>query len=80
MRTAWLANALDDLTASVWAPFAGIVAGIAFGWMAGVAVTLAFAAALYGVGRLAKRVIAKSLETKVTQRTVGRRPHSRDGP
>ena len=80
MRTAWLANALDDLTAYLWAPFVGIVAGVAFGWMAGVTVTLAFAATLYGVGRLAKRVIAKSLETKVTHRRTGRRPHSLDGP
>jgi len=74
MRTAWLATALDDLPACLWAPFAGIVAGLAFGWMAGVAVTLAFAATLYGVGRLAKRVIAQSLETKVPQRRTGRRP------
>jgi len=48
--------------------------------MAGVTVTLAIAATLYGVGRLAKRMIAKSLETKVTQRRTGRRPHSLDRP
>ena len=80
MRTAWLASALDDFPAYLWGAFAGIVAGFAFGWMAGVIIALAVAATLYGVGRLAKRVIAISLKTKVTQRTVGRRPHSRDGP
>lgn len=75
MRTPhWLANALDDLPAYLWAPFAGIVAGVAFGWVSGLAVTLGFAALLYGVGRLGKRVIARSLQTKVPQRRAGRRP------
>jgi hypothetical protein len=68
MRTDWLKEIFFDIHAYLWAPAAGVVAGIAFGWLAGVLVAAAFAGLLFGIGQVAKKVIARSLDTKVPQR------------
>lgn len=70
MSTRWLTEILCEFDTYLWALFAGIVAGVAFGWPVGMALGVGFAALLYGIGRLAKKVIARSHRSTVPQRHV----------
>lgn len=72
MRTRWIDTLLDVWTYYIWAPLAGLVFGIAFGWWIGVLVTAAVLLVMLGVARGAERLVRKSLQTKVKQREFPR--------
>lgn len=62
------ADAFEWVQLGLWASFAGITFGLAFGWIAGVCVACGFLAICALVARGVKAVAAKSLRSTVPQR------------
>lgn len=75
----WMTTALEILTGTspyLFALMAGAVAGVAWGWIAGIATAVGLGALIHAVGCAAGALARKAFETKVPQRNLS----SKDRP
>lgn len=68
-----VADAFEWVQLGLWGAFAGIIFGIAFGWVAGVCVAGGFLAVCAVVARGMKAIASKPLQTSVPQRRFPKR-------
>lgn len=76
----WMTTALEILAGTspyLFALMAGAVAGIAWGWIAGMATAAGLSALIYAVGCAAEALARKAFETKVPQRNLSGKDRQR---